>query len=329
MEMLERDPVLAGEGVTDTSGRETDAAFRARVVGAGEVAALFDMSPWLTHFELWQRKAGKIATPEFNARNPDGSPVNSRIHWGVKLEKLIVQEACERWGYEPLPTPERLDNGKGLGGHPDKIVWCPERKAKVTLEVKTVDWLERKKWGEEPPTQYLIQPNTYAGLGETPYFDVIAMVLGGSTDLERHQYEFRAKLYAETERRVADFWASVRAGRAPKPEYSRDGSTIAELYGAPEETLVDLRHDNRMPEVLVEYLQAKEAERAAMHRVDAAKAEILEKLGNNTAAMVDGFSCRVPLQAGSPDREITADMVGQVIKGRAAHRRFYIKERAA
>lgn len=304
----------------------TDAAFRASVVGAGEVAALFGVSPWLTHFELWQRKRGNVATPEFNARNLDGTPVNSRIHWGVKLEKLIVDEACERWGYQRIDTPKRLDNGAGLGGHPDQLVYCPERKCNVVLEVKTVDWLERKKWGDEPPAHYLLQPNTYAGLSGTQWADAIVMVLGGNTDLERHQNQFRPKLYAETERLVTEFWRSIDANKPPKPDYSRDRDVLSEIYNDPADTLIDLRRDNRMPELMHEYLAAKDAERRASHLVDAAKAEILEKLGNNAAAMVDGYSCRVPLTAGSADKVITGDMVGTVIKGRAAHRRFYIKE---
>lgn len=305
----------------------SDAAFRARVVGAGEVAALFDMSPWLTRFELWQRKAGNIATPEFNARNPDGTPINSRIHWGVKLEKLIIEETCERWGYEVRETPDRLDNGNGLGGHPDKIVWCPERKCLVVLEVKTVDWLERKKWGDEPPAHYLIQPNTYAGLAKVQWADVIVMVLGGNTDLERHQNEFRPKLYAETERRVAEFWESVRSNKPPKPDYTRDGDALSELYGSPDETVIDLRRDNRMPELMQEYLDAKEAERATGCRVDAAKAEILEKLGTNSTALVEGYSCRVPVQGGSPGRLIKPEDVGTYLGARNPFRRFYVKEK--
>lgn len=305
----------------------SDAAFRASVVGAGEVAALFDASPWLTRFELWMRKAGRVATPEFNARNPDGSPVNSRIHWGVKLEKLIVEEACERWSYVPVETPKRVDNGAGLGGHPDKLVRCPDRGIGV-LEVKTVDWLERKKWGDEPPAQYLIQPNTYAGLLKVQWFDVIVMVLGGNSDLERHQYEFRAKLYAETERRVSEFWASVHANKPPKPDYTRDGGTLSELYD-PADTVVDLRRDNRMPELCQEYLAAKADELAAGCRVDAAKAEILEKLGSNSAALVEGYSCRVPIQGGSAGRLIKPEDVGTVLGAKRAGPRFYIKERTA
>lgn len=303
----------------------TDEQFRASVVGASEVAALFDASPWLTRFELWHRKTGSISTPAFNATKPDGSPENERIYWGVKLEKAIVEAACERWGYEPLETPHRLDNGKGLGGHPDQRVMCPQR-GRGILEVKTADWLVAKEWGDEPPLNYLLQSQTYQGLDQASWGDLIVLV--GGNDLRRFQYDFRPKIYADIEARVIEFWQSVEAGKAPKPDYAKDGRAVAELYGNPAATATDLRRDNRMPELLREYLEAKEAETLAGARVDAAKCELLEKLGDHAEAIVDGFTCRAPLVGGKPDSVITPDMVGQVVKGRAAYRRFTIKEKA-
>lgn len=302
-----------------------DAAFRAQHVGASEVAALFGCSPWLTHFELWHRKSGAIATPDFNAVT-DGSPENERVYWGVKLEAVVIEAACERWGYRMLDAPGRLSNGRGLGGHPDARVMCPTR-GRGILEVKMADWLVAKQWGDEPPAHYLLQSQTYQGLDHADWGDVIVLV--GGNELRRFQYQFRPVIYADIEARVANFWESVRGGKPPKPDYARDGDTIDALFNDPADTLVDLRRENRMPELCQEYLDAKERERAATSAVDAAKAEILEKLGNNGAALVEGYSCRVPLQAGSPERIITTEMVGQVIKGRAAHRRFYIKERNA
>lgn len=303
----------------------SDDQFRASVVGASEVAALFDASPWLTRFELYHRKKGTIATPEFNAVT-DGTPENERVYWGVKLERVIIEAACERWGYEPVDTPKRLDNGKGLGGHPDKLVICPER-GRGILEVKTVDWLVAKGWGDEPPLNYLLQSQSYQGLAGVTWGDVIVLV--GGNELRRFQYNFRPKVYAEIEARVAEFWRDVEAGKAPKPDYGRDGKAIAEIYGDPTATVIDMRHDNRMPELLTEYLAAREAEVLAGARVDAFKAEIMDKLGNNAEAIIDGFSCRAPLIAGKPDTIITADMVGQTIKGRASYRRLYVKEKAA
>ncbi len=84
------------------------------------------------------------------------------------LEPVIVQMACERWAYVPLDTPKRLDNGKGLGGHPDKLVRCPVRGPGV-LEVKTADWLVAKQWGDEPPVNYLMQPEEDPSLSESAW----------------------------------------------------------------------------------------------------------------------------------------------------------------
>lgn len=302
---------------------ETDAEFRHRVVGASEVAALFGVSPWLTRFELWHRKNGTIATPEFNARHVDGKPINSRIHWGVKLEQLIIDEACERWGYEPLEMPSRVDNGAGLGGHADKLVWCPERRAKVVLEAKTVDWLERKKWGDEPPTQYLLQPNTYAGLLEAEYFDVVAMVLGGGTDLERHQNAFRPKLYAETERLVVEFWESVRAGKPPKPDYFRDGEALREVIGEPDDTVIDLTRNNRARLLAADFLDAKGRMKAAEAEMEAARNEMLEIIGTAGVAMLEGYRVACNMTKGTVDREAKP---GEIIKGRRGYRRFDLKE---
>lgn len=307
-------------GVMDPS--LSDEAFRASVVGAGEVAALFDASPWLTRFELYHRKRGTIATPEFNAVT-NGVPDDMRIFCGVMMEPVVVEIACRLWGYERVETPKRLTNGKGLGGHPDQLVRCPERGIGV-LEIKTADWLAAKGWGDEPPLNYQLQAQSYAGLAGVEWCEIVTLV--GGNDPRRFPMPFRPKVYAEIERRVAQFWQDVADNREPKPDYTRDGDVLSELFNDPADTSIDLRRDDRMPELLQELLEAKEAERQAACRVDAAKAELLEKLGNNTHALVEGYICRVPLVAGSPPRTITADMIGQTIKGRAPHRRFTVKE---
>lgn len=301
-----------------------DATFRARHVGGSEVSALFDCNPWLTHFELWHRKTGTIATPEFNAIH-DGNPENERIYWGVRLEAAIIDGAKERYGYidrEPADPP--LSNGKGLGGHPDRRVICPQRGPGV-IETKMVDWLERKKWGDEPPLHYLVQGNTYAGLDKVEWFDMLVLV--GGNKLERFQYDFRPKLYAEAERRTADFWASVAANKPPKPDYTRDGDAIAALYDESDGGMIDLRGDNLAHIAAAEFLSADAESKAAAARREAAKAELMDKLGHNETALLDGFTVRAATVKAIPDREITAEMVGQTINGRKSYRRFAVKEK--
>ena len=306
-----------------------DAIFRAQHVGGSEVAALFDCSPWLTHFELWHRKNGTIATPEFNTIASDGTPENERIFWGVRLEAAIIDAAKERYGYtdrNPAADFPPLSNGRGLGGHPDRRVICPERGPGL-VEVKMVDWLVRKSWGDEPPLNYLIQANTYAGLDGAKWFDLLVLV--GGNKLERFQYEFRAKLFAETEKRVDAFWQSIGEGIAPKPDYTRDGDTIAELYAETSDEVVDLKGDNLAMIAASVWLRADGECKDAAARRDAARAEIMDKLEHATVGLLDGITIKAPEVKASPDKIITAKNVGEVIKGRRAFRRFSIKEKEA
>ena len=237
----------------------SDAKFRAEHVGASEVSALFGVNPWLTEFELFHRKTGTIATPDFNAIKPDGTPENERIYWGVKLEAAIIDAAFERYGYVDRGIAGcPLSNGRGLGGHPDRRVNCPQRGA-IVLETKMVDWLERKKWGDEPPLHYLLQGNIYAGLDGVCGFDMLVLV--GGNQLERVQYDFRPKLYASAEQRVEAFWQAVREGRAPKPDFTRDSDTLKVIYSEQGTETIDLAGDNRAAICAAEYLAAADQER--------------------------------------------------------------------
>ena len=299
-----------------------DLTFRASVVGASEVAALFDASPWLTRFELHHRKAGTIATPEFNATRPDGTPENERVHWGVELEQIIVKEACRRWGYVPLDTPHVLDNGKGLGGHPDQLV--TDNGEKVVLEIKTADWLVAKKWGDEPPLNYLLQNMAYQGLAGCVRGDMIVLV--GGNELRRFQYEFRPTLYAEIERRVVEFWQGVRAGDAPDPDFARDGRVITEVLGEPDDTLADLRGDNGADELAVSFLEAKARAKAADADAEEAKNRLLLKIGAAGSALLGCHRIGCNQTKGSPGTLITPDHVGTTIGARKGYRRFDVKE---
>lgn len=298
----------------------SDEAFRASVVGASEVAALFDASPYLTRFELWHRKTGDIATPQFDAMADDGTPENERIYWGVRLEAAILEAAKERFDYEVEQRDERLTNGKGLGGHPDAIATCPER-GRGIIEIKTADWLVRKGWGDEPPINYLLQSQTYQGLAGVQWGDVLVLV--GGNKLERFQYDFRPKVFTEIEKRVAAFWASIEAGTPPPADYTRDLDTIKQLHSEQGDETIDLQGDNTAAIAAAEYLAGAEAEREGKKRKEAAAAELFDKLRDASFAFANGFTVKSTLVKATPDR--AADP-GEIIKGRKSYRRLTIKE---
>jgi predicted phage-related endonuclease len=311
-------PRIFPEGLSDG-----DDEFRRKHVGASEVAALFDASPYLTRFELWHRKNGTISTPDFMA---DGMPNNERIEAGIRLEPAIIAWACDRWGYVRRETPKHLSNGSGLGGHPDQCVTCPERGPGI-LEIKTADWLVAKKWGGEPPLHYLLQNQSYQGLEKVAWGDVVVLV--GGNQLVRHCYDFRPKLYAEIEARVVTFWQSVRANDPPPPDFARDGAALAEVLGEPTDEVIDLRHDNAADHLACEYLAVKAAAKEATDRADEIKCELLLKIGDAGRALLPAHVIGANQTKGSPDKEITVTMVGEIIKGRRGYRRFDVKERNA
>lgn len=297
-----------------------DALFRASVVGASEVAALFDASPYLTRFELWHRKKGTIATPEFNHVGEDGTPEDERIYWGVRLEAAIIDAAKERYGYTDRDQVDHLTNGKGLGGHPDRRVICPKRGPGI-LEIKTADWLIRKGWGDEPPMHYLLQSQAYQGLDGVLWGDVLVLV--GGNKLERFCYDFRPKVFAEIERRVEAFWQSVEAGTPPPADYTRDLDTIRELNAAPADSAIDLKGDNLAAIAAAEYLAGKEQEKAGKARAEAALAELIDKTGSHNLAFLDGFTFRATTVAAVADR---VALPGEIIKGRKSYSRYTVKE---
>jgi predicted phage-related endonuclease len=296
-----------------------DARFRASHVGASEVAALFECSPYLTHFELWHRKRGNIATPDFNAIH-DGTPEDERVYWGVRLEAAIIEAAKERYGYTDREQLPKLSNGNGLGGHPDRRVICPERGPGI-LEIKTADWLVRKSWGDEPPEHYLLQSQAYQGLDHVEWGDVLVLV--GGNKLERFRYKFRPKIYAEIERRVEAFWQSVKADQPPPADYSRDLDTIVELHREGEDITIDLRTDNFAADAAARLLWAGEQRRKAEKEEEAAKAELLDKMGAAETALLSNFTVRATTVAAIPERIAKPD---EIIKGRRAYRRLTVKE---
>jgi len=296
---------------------ETEADFRHRHVGASEVAALFDQSPFLTHFELWHRKRGTIATPDFGS--------NERIEFGIRLEPVIIDAACDRWGYERADTPARLSNGKGLGGHPDQLAYCPDRGLGI-LEAKTADWLVAKKWGDEPPLHYLLQTQAYAGLIGATWGDVVVLV--GGNELRRYQYEFRPAVFGAIEQRVEAFWQSIRANDPPKPDFVRDGSTLQQVLGEPTDEIRDLRLDNHADELAAEFLKAKAEAKDAERRAEEIKNELLLKIGDAGAALLQCHRIGCAMTKGSEGTLVTQEMVGTRVGARKGWRRFDVKEKA-
>ena len=300
---------------SDAAALDAWHAARARVVGASEVAALFGVSPHTSHWSLWQIKAGRVAAPDISGDN--------RVRWGLRLENVIADAVAEERGWTLLPGGHRTSSRiEGWGCTLDREIG--DRGGGV-LELKTVDWLVRKRdWGEEPPPHILLQLQAQLGVTGREWGAVAALV--GGNELRIWEYQARPRIIAEIAKRVRAFWKSIRENRPPPVDGSPStADTLAALYPNAARPMLDLRADNLAPEACAGYLRAREAEAAARREKAHYEAILREKAGDAEAVMVNGFTVRLPAVAGTPDRTITPDMVGQTIKGRAGHRRLSVK----
>lgn len=290
-------------------------AARARVVGASEVAALFGVSPYLSHWALWQIKAGRAPAPDLAG--------DVRVTWGLRLENAIADAVAEERGWTLLPGGHRVSSRvPGLGCTLDREIGGSKP---GVLELKNVDWLVRKRsWGDEPPPHILLQLQHQLAVTGHGWGAVAALV--GGNEMRVWEYQARPKIIAEIQKRVRAFWQSIREGREPPVDGSDStAETLAAMFGnAPPTPMLDLRGDNEMPELCAGAIRAREARQAAereeKHYLNAIKA----KVGTAEAAMVAGFTVRATPVAAIADR--VADP-GEVIKGRAGYRRLSVSTR--
>ncbi len=301
-------------------------ALRATHIGASEVAALFgaqpDYAPGL--FALWHVKAGIVPREEVD---------NPRVRWGLRLEDAIAEAAADEEGWTVQPGQYASRNG--VGATLDRIIAAPgpkEREAGLAgpgvLELKNADWLvHRRAWGDEPPMHILLQ--LQAQLYATGFaWGAIAVLVGGN-DLRIYRYFPRPKIMAAIEQRVAAFWQSIRDRKPPQPDASDSARrTLQQLVPEVEDEEADLSADNEAPILAAEYLTAQAEEKEAAARKAEARNRLLAKLGGHRWARVPGFRIAQAVTPEKPPVEITAEMVGTTLPGRAEARRLIVTEKA-
>lgn len=293
-------------------------ALRAEHVGGSEVAALFGEHPQLTRYELWHQKAGLLPAPHLSD--------SERVFWGSTLEPAIAEGVASKTGWKTRKVHSYFSRRPpGLGGSLDYEIVANDKGAGV-LEIKTADWLVAKEWGGEPPLSYELQLQSYfACTGRN--WGVMAVLVGGN-DLKLFEYERRPKTVATIEAAIAAFWRSIAEKEPPAPDFTRDGPTISQLYAhAAQGKTVDLTGDDHLVALVEQYQRAAAEEGANKRARERCKAEILTLAGDAETVLCGGYRLGLGQVAGIPDRPITGEMVGQVIRGRSGYRSLRVGER--
>jgi predicted phage-related endonuclease len=307
--------------------RDAWLALRRRYLGASEVAALFGAQPAYAMgvYALWMVKAGRMEPPDVSVE---------RAAWGLRLEDAIAAAAAEREGWRILPGCYATCGG--LGATLDRCIAEPTAADRAALgdagegpgvlELKNVDWLtHRERWDGEPPLHILLQ--LQAQLLATGYqWGAIAALVGGN-ELRVYRYAARHDIHDEIRRRVEAFWVSIAENRPPAPDGSDATYRALVDDAAKDDTPADWSGDDEAPELAARYLELSAQIAELTRQRDEARNRLIAKLDGHRYGLAGSYRVSAVYMAEQPAREITPEMVGQTLPGRAASVRLIVKQK--
>lgn len=266
-------------------------SLRTQHVTSTEVSALFNQSPYLTSFELWHRKAGRL--------HSDFQP-NERTKWGTRLQDAIAigVAADEGWRVRRMDEYGFLPDLRAGSSFDYALLGEAGSEARALLEIKNVDhWIAKEGWiveRQEDGTEYVEAPvhielqiqhqMLVTGLPKC----YLAALIGGNR-IRLLEREADPVMHEAIRTAVAGFWASVDAGQEPQPDFVRDAAVIARLYGYAETGKV-LDADADLSALAVRHATLGKDIRALESTRDALKAELLTKIGDAEKVIWDGGS---------------------------------------
>lgn len=290
------DGILIGHLTPGTAAWEE--ARTGLTITATEIAAVVGLSPWMSRFTLWHKKAG-LPTPPFE--------MNPAIEWGNRLEDAVA----DKWQDE---HPGQLAAPAGTWKHrerewqratPDRLIYpqpagefdVPEQ-ATGLLEVKTSPFGD--EWGpsgaeDGVPIWYrcqVIWQMDVLGLRRTDF----AVLISG------HDYREYTVDYDETDAQTlrdaaVQFLDEVRDGKRPPIDGADDTyQTIRVQPDGFDDVDVEIPAEDA-----ARYELAQEASKAAAAELTEAKGIVLDRIGTGRRAVANGrrIAYRIPKPDGT------------------------------
>lgn len=291
------------EIITPTD-REHWLALRQHDITSTDVAALFNISPYLTIYELWHRKNKSIAI---------SIEETERMYFGSLLEPVIAQEAAKRNGWTVTPMkdyyrlPEhRIGSSFDYAIGDDGICECKNVDARVYSE----SWTET-----EAPLHIEIQVQHQLAVSDRKFAYIVALVGGNELKIIRRERDER--VIQAIKDKVRWFWSTIESGKEPEPDFSKDAEFITRLYGYAEPEKVIEAGDN-IKTLAEEYKRISDEIKPLEEKKEALKAQILTIIDDAEKIIGDGFT-------------ISAGMVGEcpINYIRKAYRSFKINWKKA
>lgn len=273
-------------------------ALRAQDLTSTDIAALFGLSPYKTHFELWHEK---------QAGEPVRIQQNERMKWGNRLEASVALGIAEDRGWVVRPFKEyarlpglrlgssfdfrviaKISNSPGYGTNldPDGVGWTRDDSPDdAILEIKCVDfrafrdgWTVEDDYIEAPPhIEIQVQHQMLVSGLRRAYIGVLV----GGNDVRILEREADPQVHAGIRAKAAEFWASIANGKAPDPVMPDDAAAVIRMHQYAEPgKLLDAREDAALAEQLMRYHQLGSDIKRLQEDRDVLKAELLQRIGD-------------------------------------------------
>lgn len=245
-------------------------------IGASDVPALLGVSPWSTTYDLWLEKTGQVDPLEENEAMRDGN----------RLEQAVLDFAAETLGPISRRNSERRYPGSRLLVHLDASVFfgdnilCPvEAKTSGIRSPLSPDWGDSGT--DEVPmgvvAQCMAQMMCFRS---TPPHAYVPAFLGGR-GFAMFVIPYRQDIADVILEAISTFWTAYVEPHVP-PEDSHATLEMAKRIRRTPGTIGTVNE-----QTLLEFADAKASAKGATARVDAAKALLLEELGDCEAGIVE------------------------------------------
>lgn len=222
-------------------------------ISASQVPALWNASPYMTRWMLWQWFKNPGAAKE--------QAEDTRMHWGTVLQTPVLEQAAKDLKLEIIPNETNVYLRRGnIGATRDAVVIAPDRGPGI-VEVKCVfdfkQWMEKWDGGQHPPrhAEIQLQAGMYVGDGLDRYFQwgvIVAWCCGGP--LTYFHRSSNVGLWTKMEVDAKEFRSSLVTNEEPEVfGTEREAQWLTAMYETEKGSVLNLTHDADMAETLKGY----------------------------------------------------------------------------
>lgn len=292
-------------------------------VTSTDVSALFGLSTYLTEYELYYQKTHPVVDKDLDTVE--------RIKWGKRMEPEIAKGMAVDLNMSIVAAKDyyRHSDEPHMGTSLDYIITDHDIEGvsgKGIMEVKGLDYLiHRDNWTETEATTYIeTQVQHQMEVMDIDWCLITALVGGNDPKV---LYRKRDREVGTALRlKVRQFWADVKAGNEPEPDFERDSEFIIKLHQSAGGEVYDASNDDIVSMLMADYeILTEKVTRTERMRKET-KARMFELIGDDVGKVIDGagLTLHCSMSKGTKPTVITKEMIGCEYGGRRSSRGFRV-----